>query len=296
MTARGRLPVPLALAAFAAALVAKSAAPQFRSETRAVLVDVSVTRDGAVRGLGEADFELLVAGERTPFRMLDPESLPLAVLFAMDESGSTRGDRRRRLAEGARFFAGALTERDACGVTAFSMAVRWVREFQPCGPAIGERLLQSASGGATALWDGIALSLAALDQGQGRPVLLLFTDGQDNHSWVREDHLRRSVAGSEALFYAIVAQPPRPSRAVRVNSAGFALLEELAEATGGRVLRITSDEGLRAAYQEVLEELRVRYVLAFTPDPSRRGFVPIEVRVRQRGAEVRARAGYAARP
>ena len=39
-----------------------------------------------------------------------------------------------------------------------------------------------------------------------------------------------------------------------------------------------------------------RYVLAFSPDPDRRGFVPIEVRVRQRRVRVRAREGYTGPP
>ncbi|MCY3744782.1 MAG: hypothetical protein OXH05_01000, partial [Acidobacteria bacterium] len=63
-----------------------TAVAQFRVETRAVLVDVSATRDGPVRGLQAEDFELLVAGQPKEFRLLDPDSLPLAVLFAMDVS------------------------------------------------------------------------------------------------------------------------------------------------------------------------------------------------------------------
>lgn len=284
-----------------AALLLAGAAPggaaaQFRVETRAVLVDVSVTANGPVRGLREQDFELRVGGEPASFRLLDAGSLALAVLFAMDVSASTAGDRRRRLAEGARRFAEALTARDACAVVAFSTVIRWVREFTPCGSEVGNRLLQTAPGGATALWDGIVLSLAALHRGSGRPVLLLFTDGQDNLSWTREEHLRRSVRSSEALLYAIVAPAPQASRNLRPDDYGPDLLRELTAATGGRVVTIRSDEDLGGAFREILRDLRVRYVLAFTPDPGRRGFVPIEVRVRSRRVRVRARTGYAARP
>ena len=114
------------------------AAAQFRVESRAVLVDVSVTRDGPVRGLQEEDFDLLVAGEPKEFRLLDPNTLPLAVLFAMDVSASTAGERRRRLAAGARQFAGALTERDDCAVVAFSNRAQWVREFASCSGDVGD--------------------------------------------------------------------------------------------------------------------------------------------------------------
>ena len=273
-----------------------NAAGQFRVETRAVLVDVSVTRDGPVRGLQEHDFELLVAGEAKEFRLLDQESLPLAVLFAMDVSASTAGERRRRLAAGARQFAGALTDRDDCGVVAFSNRARWVRKFGSCGPDVGDGLLQSGGGGATALWDGVVLSLAALHWGSGRPVLLLFTDGMDNLSWARERHIRMAVQASEVLLYSIIAPAPRPSRILRTDREGIELLEELVGITGGRSITIRSDADLEEAFQEVLRDLRVRYVLAFSPDPERRGFVPIEVRVKQRRVRVRAREGYTARP
>ena len=261
-----------------------------------MLVDVSVTRDGPVRGLQEHDFELRVAGEPKEFRLLDQQSLPLAVLFAMDVSASTAGERRRRLAAGARQFAGALNERDDCGVVAFSNRARWVRKFGSCGPDVGDGLLQTSGGGATALWDGVVLSLAALHLGSGRPVLLLFTDGLDNLSWARERHIRRAVQASDVLLYSIIAPAPRPSRILRTDRDGIELLEDLVGGTGGRSVTIRSDADLEEAFQEVLRDLRVRYVLAFSPDPDRRGFVPIEVRVRQRRVRVRAREGYTARP
>lgn len=70
----------------------------------------------------------------------------------------------------------------------------------------------------------------------------------------------------------------------------------MAELSGGRLLEVTADDDLAGAYQEVLEELRTRYVLSFTPNPELDGFVPIEVRVKRRGVDVRARPGYVARP
>ena len=261
-----------------------------------MLVDVSVTRGGPVHGLTEADFELLVDGTPTPFRMLDPESLPLATLFAMDVSASTAGDRRRRLAAGARRFSQAMTDRDVCGVIAFSMETRFVRDFDVCEAGVGDDVLARSPGGATAIWDGMILALAALHGRSERPVLLVFTDAEDNLSWVREDHLRRAVRASETLIYAIVAPPPRMSRSLRPDGAGPRLLGEIARVTGGRVVTIRSDAELEEAFDEILEDLRVRYVLAFTPEPGREGFVPLEVRVDRSRVDVRARAGYTARP
>ena len=72
------------------------------------------------------------------------------------------------------------------------------------------------------------------------------------------------------------------------------MIREVSEASGGRLLEVSSDDDLAGAYQEVLEELRTRYVLSFTPNPRLEGFVAIEVRVKRRGVDVRARPGYVA--
>lgn len=260
-----------------------------------MLVDVAVFDGGPVRDLGHGDFELYEGGERVPFRLLDPASLPVTVLFAMDVSASTEGERRQHLGKGAALFAGGLTDRDACGVLAFSMEPLWVREFRPCGPAIENDVRATPAGGATAVRDGVIVSLALLHPKEGRRVLLFFTDAYDNLSWTSEELVMTAVRGSEALVYSIVARPRDSFRFLGPSDDGFHLIREVSETSGGRLLEVSSDDDLAGAYQEVLEEIRTRYILSFTPNPALDGFVPIEVRVSRRGAEVRARPGYVAR-
>ena len=272
------------------------ATAQFRIESRAVLVDVSVSDGGPVLGLRHADFELYEEGEPVPFRLLDPASLPVTVLFAMDVSASTVGERQRHLGEGAALFAGGLTDRDSCAVVAFAMEPFWIREFAPCGPEVGNDVQTTAPGGATALRDSVILSLATLHREEGRGVLLLFTDAFDNQSWTSDDLVMTAVRGSEALIYSIVARPPRAIRFFGPTDEGYRLIREVSEASGGRLLAVSSDDALAGAYQEVLEELRARYILSFTPNPLLEGFVPIEVRVKRPGVQVRNRPGYVARP
>lgn len=293
---RDRSRLRLALVTVAGLSLAGSpAAAQFRVESRAVLVDVSVFDEGPVLGLRHEDFELYEAGERVAFRLLDPATLPVTVLFAMDVSASTVGQRRRHLGEGAALFAGGLTGRDACAVMAFSMEPFWVREFAPCGPGVGNDVQQTPPGGATAVRDSLVITLAALHREEGRRVLLLFTDAYDNLSWTSDDLVMTAVRGSEVLIYSIVARPRDSFRFLGPSDHGFRLIREVSEASGGRLLEVSSDDDLAGAYREVLEELRARYVLSITPNPRLDGFVPIEVRVKRRGADVRARPGYVAR-
>ena len=279
-------------------LAGSPAGAQFRIETRAVLVDVFVSDGGPLPGLRHADFELYEEGERVTFRLLDPGSLPVTVLFAMDVSASTVGERQRHLGEGAALFAGGLTDRDSCAVVAFAMEPFWIREFAPCGPEVGNDVQTTPPGGATALRDSVVLSLATLHRHreEGRGVLLLFTDAFDNQSWTSDDLVMTAVRGSEALMYSIVARPPRVVPFFGPTDEGYRLIREASEASGGRLLAVSSDDALAGAYQEVLEELRTRYLLSFTPNPRFEGFVPIEVRVKRPGVQVRNRPGYVARP
>lgn len=270
---------------------------QFRVETRAVLVDVSAFRgDEPVEDLSPDDFTLFAAGEPIGFRLVDRDSLALAVLFAMDVSASTAGERQRRLAEGATAFASSLGERDSCAVVAISMVARWLRPFGPCGPEVGRRIRRTMAGGPTALRDAVLLSLAALRGGSGRGVLLVFTDGDDNLSWAGEPEVLRSMQATESLVYAVIAPPHRASRSVDSDERGRRFLRRLSEESGGRTVEVRDDRDLTAAFREILDELRVRYVLAFTPPPEHRGFVPLRVEVKRRGVRVRARSGYTARP
>ena len=278
----------------ASVLFASPATAQFRVESQAVLVDVAVSDGGPVLDLREEDFELYEAGERTSFRLLDPASLPVAVVFAMDVSASTVGERQRRLGEGAALFAGGLTRRDSCAVIAFSMEPFWTREFGPCGADVRTDVRTIEPGGPTSVRDSVVLSLAVLHREEGRKVLLLFTDAYDNLSWTSDDLVMTAVRGSEALVYSIVARPRDAFRFLGPSDDGFRLIREVSEASGGRLLEVSSDDDLAGAYQEVLEELRTRYVLSFTPNPRFEGFVPIEVRVKRRGTDVRARPGYVA--
>ena len=292
---RSRLRLGAALLA-GSSLAAPQALAQFRVESQAVLVDVAVSDGAPVLDLRKEDFELYEGGEPTFFQLLDPALLPVAVAFAMDVSASTVGERQRRLGEGAALFAGGLTRRDSCAVIAFSMEPFWTREFAPCGAGVRTDVRTESPGGPTSVRDSVVLSLAVLHREEGRKVLLLFTDAYDNLSWTSDDLVMTAVRGSGALVYSIVTRPRDSFRFLGPGDDGFRLIREVSEASGGRLLEVSSDDDLAGAYQEVLEELRTRYVLSFTPNPELDGFVPIEVRVKRRGVDVRARPGYVARP
>ena len=84
----------------------------------------------------------------------------------------------------------------------------------------------------------------------------------------------------------------RPRAGMRAPSE-LQLLRHVTELSGGRLVQSRDEEQLLAAYGEILEEMRSRYVLAFVPDPSEPpGWRSLRVTVNRDGANVRARSGY----
>jgi len=74
----------------------------------------------------------------------------------------------------------------------------------------------------------------------------------------------------------------------------LALLQVIAEQTGGRQINAQWNDTLGAAFQQILREYRQRYILTFTPENVKTGdgWHELSVKVKRRGASVRARSRY----
>jgi VWFA-related protein len=133
-----------------------------------------------------------------------------------------------------------------------------------------------------------------------RSLLLLFTDGQDNASWLSASQVIESARRADVVVCPVVVgmgipDPSRPSATAR-RPWSWRVMDALAEQTGGRVFRAGPGSMMREAFLNVLTEFRSRYLIAYTPSGVRNddGWHRLEVRVKGRRAEVRARPGYMA--
>ena len=70
-------------------------------------------------------------------------------------------------------------------------------------------------------------------------------------------------------------------------------LRDLSEVTGGRLFSIESTKDLASTFAGILEEFRMRYLVSYSPQGvALGGWHRLEVRVKHRGATVKARPGY----
>jgi Ca-activated chloride channel family protein len=128
-----------------------------------------------------------------------------------------------------------------------------------------------------------------------RRILLLISDGGDNHSRFSEGELRHLVEEEDLQIHAIGIHDQRPSMA---ESRGAQILKDLAAVTGGQHHTVDNIAELPALAKRISLSLHERYLLGYRPTPvGPSGTLQrIEVKVKQpKGtprANVYARGGY----
>jgi Ca-activated chloride channel homolog len=260
------------------------ARPQvFTSRIDSVRLDVLVTSNNQpVMGLTASDFEVRDNGVPQQVDHVSFEKVPLNVVLALDMSSSLGADAVEHLRDASRALLDGLRPNDSSGLITFSHEV--LRRVAPSKDAKRVRAVISTAepSGETALIDASQAAFAFASSPTERGLVVIFSDGLDTNSWLTADLMLATVRRSEVVAYA-----------VRVGSLDDGFLGDLTDATGGRLLQLQSTDALRATFVKILEEFRHRYLVSFTPrGVASDGWHRLQVRVKQRGAVVRTRAGY----
>ena len=241
----------------------------FRSGTEVVLVDVLVT-DGrvAIAGLTAADFELRDNGVPQRIASVTMEEVPLSLTIATDSSASMAGERLQQLKTAARASIAVLTPQDwVAGVVLAT--IQLVADWTSDRVALAEAVESMTAGGGTAMNHALEFALGYRDAAQTRALALVFSDGMDSASFVwLAPPASSSPIGRTSWCTAFPSAIPRicvPSRPITVRAfqllpphPGPSLLDGIARATGGQVLRATKGSELKDAFLRVLKEFRSR--------------------------------------
>ena len=278
--------------------------PRFESGVQTVYVDVLVSHDGApVTGLTAAQFEVKDEGVRQEVELVGQDAVPQTVFLVFDASGSVRGEKLLALRAAGSAFLDGLRPGVRTAVVAFNEVVVLL---SPPGtdPAAARRALERLRpAGSTAVHDALfaAIGLA----GRARSLVVLFTDGEDNVSWLSAADVRAAAERAYAVVHVIGVFPPEPPASDSIDPAlresqqlqHVRGLRQIAEVTGGRLWRAESVAQIRDAFAGVAADADARYLLRFEPKgPLRPGWHRLEVRVRGGKGVVRARRGYYAPP
>jgi VWFA-related protein len=290
-------------AAAALCLLLLQGPPVFESGVETVHVDVSVTRgQEPVRRLTVEDFEVRDNGVRQDVRLVDSATVPLEIVLALDVSSSLDKTELGHLRDAAVQFASGLKKGDDVELLGFSHILRVATPTAGAVPAL-------RTGGQTSLYDAIYAGLM-MARGPRRSILVLFTDGKDNTSWLGAEQVLRVAGELETVVYvlslaeygpmdsrgSVEPADPLSNRNTVPNdpeSTHERALGRLATSTGGQVWDLATAADLGPRFAEILEALRARYLLAYEPaGVARGGEHKLQVKLRRGKGEVRARTSY----
>jgi VWFA-related protein len=280
--------------------------PTFRASIEAVYVDVFVTRGGEpVRSLTAADFEVRDNGVRQDVALVGLDEVPVVAVMVFDASASVAGARLQDLQAAGHALLAGLRPQDRAVLVTFSHELR-VAASQGGDPGAVRRALDGVvPRGHTAVWDALYAGLN-VRVGESRPMLVLFTDAEDNQSWLSADDVLKVARESDALVHVVaIVSPPAESSTVVPARAGLRVdrgaedrpqldaLRKIAEATGGQLWPAGDSSQLERTFLRILAEMQSRYLLSYTPSGvAREGWHPLRVTVKGRKGIVRSRSGY----
>ena len=229
-----------------------------------VFVTVTDEHGAPVSALSKENFQLFEDGRLQKVSVFDRESeLPLSIVLDIDTSLSTRKDLPLELTSARRFVHAILRPVDALSLYEFSEIVDQVVPFTADLRTIDRGIDRLHPGAATALYDAIFLGAQALEERQGRKVMVVITDGGDTFSKTNYQEALRAAQISEAIVYSIIVVPIEAS-AGRDTGGEHALIQ-LSEDTGGKYFYATTIAQLDQAFKKISDELRTQYLLAYYP-------------------------------
>ena len=264
------------------------------SETsRVILVTalVRTRRNKPVIGLDRDQFRVYEDGNRLEIQTFDREQLLLDLVFAVDTSSSLR-ETIGEVKAAAITFVQALDSADRVALFEIKNQPQRLLGFTNDRKRLIKVIEERFPRGETALFDSMLASLDALEgRNRGRRALVLFTDGRDSvypAPTTKANLLRKVISRAQNLEVAIYTI----GLGKRINEKA---LFRIAEETGGRFHFADKPKRLREIFEDIVTDLKHQYVLGVVPQAKKSGFHRIEVKVKERGAEVTARKGYTLR-
>jgi Ca-activated chloride channel family protein len=288
----------LSLAAVLAAASIPLGAQRIKVTTQSVPLYVTVMDEQKrlVPDLTKDDFEVLDNTKPQTITTFDNEPTPITVVVMLDTSGSMTVA-LDLVKDGAEQFLMRMMPIDKGMVGAFNDKI----EFHPASFTDNRDQLVSALkdldfGYPTRLYDAVDQSIDQLNGADGRKVVLVFTDGDDNSSKRNAGEVLERARAQETMIYSIGLENEYFNGQHRVRSAPDRNLHRLSEETGGGFFLLKRKDDLGSTFTRVAQELHSQYILGFSPETMDGKVHKLEVRMKKPGLTARARKSYLAKP
>ena len=270
--------------------------PTFKAGTQVVSLFVTVAdaQKRLVPDLTKEDFEVFDNEKPQALTYFDNSIHPITVVVMLDTSGSMTLALDLVKAAAEQFLLRLMPD-DQGMVGAFNDKI----EFHPEGFTNSRDMLVRSLkdldfGYPTRLYDAVNESMSQLKPLQGRKVVLVFTDGDDNSSKVGSGHVTDRGRLEEVMVYSVGLENEYFDGARRVRSSPDRGLKRLSEETGGGFFLLKKTDELTSTFTRVAQELHSQYVVGFTPQVLDGKIHKLEVRLKKPGMVARARKSYVA--
>ena len=249
-----------------------------------------------VRDLNQGDFSIL-DDHKPPQAILNfrrETDLPLHMGLLVDTSGSVGSRFEFEQTAATAFLQHTLRKGyDRAFVTGFSTHSQVAQDFTDNVTLLSTGVHKLRNGGGTALYDAVyrACKEKFLKDRPERPVrkaIVIVSDGEDNQSEFSKAQAIEMAQRSEVIIYAISTDDSG------LVMRGDKVLEQLAEATGGRAFFPFKMKDITHSFAAIEDELRSQYVVSYKPanfDADGR-YRSIEISSLKKDLQVRARKGY----
>jgi len=260
------------------------------TQVTSVLLEASVQdkQGRTIKGIPPTQFTILEDGVRQQVDLAQQEALGVTFALLIDSSRSM-SRRLEFVQRTASTLADYMTPLDRMIVAPFSTGVGALTGPTADRATLREAIGSVASTGGTAILDSLAQLSNRLANVEGRRAIVLITDGYDEQSTMSVDDALAAAKAARATVYVIGI-----GGVAGVSFKGETMLRRIATETGARAFFPASDDQLELVRGTLADDVRHRYVFAYTPSNQKMDGSWREIRVQCDVPEyaVRARPGY----
>lgn len=259
-------------------------------DTDLVPVNVTVTdaRGRLIRDLKKEDFKLFEDGVERPIASFNVETVsgaprPVAIVFAIDVSGSMTAEEVDRVSDAMREFSRRLADHPAVfGLMTFGMRVKTVQSLTNDREKLDrafQRLSQDLNGMSTHAYDAVDDAVRMLarhapltrEHQLVKRAVVMITDGFPVGDVVSpETVIQRANASDTSVYVVTMPSYTRLLAAAQMTPLPTPLdVSGLVERTGGRSI-YANEKDLGPLFRAIAEEVASAYVLGFYPPPEQR--------------------------
>lgn len=235
------------------------------AETDVTVQQIPLSVAGGAAPLRAEQITLLDDGVKRPVESLVAAAdQPLNVILLIDYSESML-EELPVVKEAARQFARALLRpQDRLAVAGFNQNTFWLTGYTNDWTAVAPALDRVKPIGETHLYDSVIEMLYQIQKVPGRHALVVLTDGVDQGSSFKLDHLVHYARYAGVPVYPVVKNKSL-SRWMKLGVGRLQArkLDRIAEDTGATYFIIQSERELAPVYTRIAQELRQQYQLVF---------------------------------